>query len=570
MKTNLIFIIIFLAAAGCVGGSSRLRERLDEIDKLADKEPKVALAALDSIGSSGMSESDRRYYELLSIKAKDKAYITHTSDSLILTTIDYYESNPDDRLTPMALYYGGRVYSDLGDYPTALQYFQQAIDLLEDNKGYEELHGKMLSQVGQLLDRMRLYDDAIPYIERALESHRIRKDTLSLINDMHLMGGVYYRAGKYDEAMQYFNSALEIGKSMPKYQDAGPKSFISAIYLQSGDIKSALSTIRDVPNRANPFSKNLALACASEIYLKAGILDTAYMYAHELIYHPIFSNRKTGYKVLLSPELRHIVEVDSLDKYYAEYRNVLEKYFDENQIQQVDLQQSSYNYQLHERQRMKVELERNKLYLWLAIAALVIMGFIAMTIYMRMRNQNTTMKLKGALSNIALLRQQLAMAQLGLSKDNNDITSSIINTEDIQQLREQLRTELTKLYDDGKDQMEIAPAILDSDAYKKIQELISQEKPIGDDSKLWAKLEAAIKKSSPNFQTHISLLTGGKLTKQELRTAMLIKVGVTPTQMLTLLARSKGTISSRRESICFKVFGEKRANKVIDGIIRLL
>lgn len=570
MKTNLIFIIIFLAAAGCVGGSSRLRERLDEIDKLADKEPKVALAALDSIGSSGMSESDRRYYELLSIKAKDKAYITHMSDSLILTTIDYYESNPDDRLTPMALYYGGRVYSDLGDYPTALQYFQQAIDLLEDKCTDGVLFGKILSQTGRLLNNMRLFNQAIPYIEKSISISENLGDTLGIVYDLQLLAGTHQRAKNVQSAKNIIIRAMQLDNNLNSRMQAKNALYLASIYKDMEMTDSALYYIRGSVENVSPLSRDFALANACEIYMKVGIIDTAYMYAHELISDSSFFNRKAGYEVLLSPELRSIVDSDSIQKYITNYRNTLDDFYDENQFHQVDMQQSLYNYQLHERQKLKAESERNRVYMWLAMSVLIIAGFVMLTLYLRLRNQNTMMKLKGALSNIALLRQQLAMAQLGLRKDNNDITSSIINTEDIQQLREQLRTELTKLYDDGKDQMKIAPAILDSDAYKKIQELISQEKPIGDDSKLWVKLEAAIKKSSPNFQTHISLLTGGKLTKQELRTAMLIKVGVTPTQMLTLLARSKGTISSRRESICFKVFGEKRANKVIDGIIRLL
>lgn len=49
----------------------------------------------------------------------------HTSDSLILDVIDYYSSNDDRNLYPEVLYYGGRVYSDLGDYPTSLSYFRK-------------------------------------------------------------------------------------------------------------------------------------------------------------------------------------------------------------------------------------------------------------------------------------------------------------------------------------------------------------------------------------------------------------------------------------------------------------
>ena len=75
---------------------------------------------------------------------------------------------------------------------------------------------------------------------------------------------------------------------------------------------------------------------------------------------------------------------------------------------------------------------------------------------------------------------------------------------------------------------------------------------------------------SPNFKSNLHLLTGGKLSVQDYRLALLIKCGVTPTQLISLLGRTKGTISYRRETLCYRVFEEKLGSKVIDGIIRLL
>ena len=50
-----------------------------------------------------------------------------------------------------------------------------------------------------------------------------------------------------------------------------------------GDIKSALNLIRDTPELADSIQRNVALAYAADIYQEAGIMDTAYMYAHELV-----------------------------------------------------------------------------------------------------------------------------------------------------------------------------------------------------------------------------------------------------------------------------------------------
>ena len=49
-------------------------------------------------------------YKLLTIKANDKAYITHTSDSLILSLVDYYEHDGDPAYLGEAYYYAGSTY----------------------------------------------------------------------------------------------------------------------------------------------------------------------------------------------------------------------------------------------------------------------------------------------------------------------------------------------------------------------------------------------------------------------------------------------------------------------------
>ncbi|MDE6768541.1 MAG: hypothetical protein K2J78_02320, partial [Muribaculaceae bacterium] len=105
-----------------------------DIAEIVSDHPNDALTRLSSINPDSLSEADRHYFDFLSIKAKDKAYITHTSDSLIRDVIDYASSHQKEGYYTEALYYGGRVYSDLGDYPTALQYFQETLDLLPEDR----------------------------------------------------------------------------------------------------------------------------------------------------------------------------------------------------------------------------------------------------------------------------------------------------------------------------------------------------------------------------------------------------------------------------------------------------
>ena len=128
-------------------------ERLIRISEIVSDSPQTAIASLDSIDSRKLSEADRHLFDLLTVKANDKAYVSHTSDSLIRDVIAYYERHDKDLLYAEALYYGGRVYSDLGDYPTSLRYFQNALDITPADEN-PDLRSRIASQTGRLLNHI--------------------------------------------------------------------------------------------------------------------------------------------------------------------------------------------------------------------------------------------------------------------------------------------------------------------------------------------------------------------------------------------------------------------------------
>lgn len=100
-------------------------KQLTNIDSVADNDAERALNMLDSIWPymKNATEASRNYYELLKIKAQDKAYIPQTSDSTITRLVEYYENKGDKRLLPKAYYYAGRIYRKLHDAPQAVKYF---------------------------------------------------------------------------------------------------------------------------------------------------------------------------------------------------------------------------------------------------------------------------------------------------------------------------------------------------------------------------------------------------------------------------------------------------------------
>lgn len=567
MKRILIGLLaICLLMSGC--SEAEHDARLKEIAEIVSDSPQEALLSLDSIDCQTLSESDRHYYDLLTIKAKDKTYIQHTSDSLVLDVISYYENNPQSSLYAEALYYGGRVYSDMGDAPTALQYFHKALDNIPEDSQSLNLKTRVLSQTGRLLQDISLYDEAIPYIEKSLNICELNKDTTNIVYELQLLGGTYLRARKYRLAEYYFNRAIEMSSNLPISFKAKSKMYLADVKYQVGQLDSALILIRNTPDLVNPIARNRALSTASDIYLAKGLLDSAYMYAHELINSPDSNNKVIGYQNLLLPELQKFIRLDTIYQYIDEYRGLLENYYDSNESQLAMNQHNFYNYQLHEREKQSAQKEKDKFLGLLYIISIVAVILVITVLALNINRKKQKLRLHEALDNISELKSSL--------NNNSSADSSESQPKDIaketttESLRNRLRSELLGIYNKDKKQVEIPSAILKSEAYKELQSYVASGKIIPLDSQLWEQVESAVIESSPNFKYNLQLLTGGNLSSQDYRMALLIKCGITPTQMISLLGRTKGTVSYRREALCYKVFDQKLGSKVIDGIIRLL
>ncbi|MDE6670063.1 MAG: hypothetical protein K2K26_10345, partial [Muribaculaceae bacterium] len=407
MRIYLYIILILLMLPGACGHRDR-DARLRAVGRMVQDDPAAALRALDSIDAEGLDESDRHYYDLLNIKAKDKAYIVHTSDSLVLDVIDYYKRHRDKALYPEALYYGGRVYSDMGDFPTALRYFQNALDAIPEGENYLPLRSTVSSQTGRLLNTLRLYEQAVPYLEESIRLDSITGDSLSYIDDRQLLGAVYLHNGRYNSAESEFLKAREIAELVSPEAVWPQDMYLAAISEKEGRVDLAVSLIGPVMRFISPDYFSISSAYAAKIYLAAGRLDSAYHYAHRLVASSSPRNRQNGYKILLAPEMAGYLHADTARRYVREYREVIESLLSRHDDEAALIQNSMYNYQVHERERYKAEADKmryERRAFWLLFGVLAL---VAVVFYLKYKNQRQLLRLRIALANIGALREALS------------------------------------------------------------------------------------------------------------------------------------------------------------------
>lgn len=563
-----LFAVVVVMVCGCRRQPAPELMRLYELTETA---PAEALAQLDSLNTDNLGEADRHFADFVRLKASDKAYITHASDSTILTLLDYYEV--DDRFGSEVLYYAGRVYSDLGDYPTALTYFQKALQITPIEKN-PRLRGTISSQIGRLLNTIKLHTQAIPYLKETLHIDSLMNDTVNLMYDHQLLGAIYMRANIPDSAEMTFIKGMAWAQYLTEEETSLINCYFAHLAYMQGEYKKALELIRDVPEKQPPISRNLPMLYATQIYRANGELDSAYHYVDALIHSNYYMNRCAGFEELFSTDLRNLIPKDSLSLYLTTYNQLLDYAAANNSAENAIFQNTYFNYNNHLEKRIEAEKSKNVLLTYVVVISLVCILLVLCFIYTKYVHQRNLLELHQALKDISELKQLLEEKTAHDKEDLNSPTDLKPESQDIlgqnsgnsnDDLIETLRKELMAL--SKRKDFTKQNEILNSNIYKKISEILSKNKSIPEDSNLWNELEDHILSLSPDFKQRFQLILGKKLSKQDLQTMLLIKCGFKNNDIACLVGRHSSTISERRKTLCKRIFGKDVGIKVFNDII---
>lgn len=565
MTRIISFLIIITFLIGCSGRPGD--KRLLSISESIDEDPRQAIVSLDSIDRDRLPESDGHFLDLLRIKARDKAYVTHTSDSLILSVVDYYADHKDSGLYPEALYYAGRVYSDMGDFPTALEYFHAALDETPENDRHTKSYGNILSQTGRLLHTMRMNSQAIPYLEEDLKLSIELNDSSALPFSNQLLGAVYMRQKEYEKAEAHFMEALHGAKNLPDEDRAMMQAHIAAIKYEKSKPDSALTFIREAMLHTDSLTIDFTLAYAARIYLANNITDTACMYARELASCGNPDYEKHGLKVLLTHDDAQNLPSDSIKDYLVRYEKAVDKVFDRYDSEEIIMRNSVYNYDSHLRKRVKAEKSLDMALLGIAAVVLILILMTALYFYQKYRNKEKQLqyvhKIRDLETTVALISAQKQRNKESMTEAEDNLTYAISPKEHGEDLKAKIRA----VYDACEGNVPVDPSILNSEIFAVITDLIQNGRCMTDE--IWDRLHNTIEKYSPLFFSRLQILTGS-IDFNEVRLAMLLKCGIRPTDIATLLCKTKGAITYQRKVLCRKLFGEDVSVAYSDSILRIL
>ncbi|MDE6577076.1 MAG: tetratricopeptide repeat protein, partial [Muribaculaceae bacterium] len=481
-----------------------------------------------------------------------------------------YEKKHQDRgFYPEALYYAGRVYADLGDYPESTKYYEKSLEIIPSNKKNDPLRFRVLYHLAWNLTTQCLYASADSISLKAILVAENMNDRYRQAISYELMGNSQLNRRQYPQALSSLSKAKRIFKEISSPDTLTTIIQIAFIQGKQGNLKEALYNIKRIEPQVDSVWLPLFLPMAAEIFLRNGDYQEAREAACRLLKLHDFSNRQIAYQILLNPDMELFLDPDSCVSLSREYASELASHYARRDSIQTINQQSVYNYAVHERNRIEAEKRLMK-WEWAGITTFIALLILIIILLIRERNNNR--------KTILLQKTILDLTErLSQSEENNcreeDIDLSDKNDtaqekkDDRKKESEKLLSRLIPLISGDAPDIQIEIPLASSDIVRKFRDNIVKNKLSHED---WQYLEQEVRKYSPDFRNNLSLLSNGTIEESEYRVALLIRCHFRPSEIGYLLNIKPGTVSSHRGNISKKIFGRNIGTRLIDRVIKSL
>ncbi len=580
---SLLVHLFTLLLLHCLYGCGRIGRSYPEIllsaDSLCCTHPDSALAVLTAIKANMDKENQRiqMYYQLLYTKAADKAYIPHKSDSIIRRIVNYYERKSAMEYLPETYYYAGRVYSDLGDAPQALDYFQKALETLRTSKDHR-LISRIYSQMGTLYVYQRVYDEALSVFKKSYYHDALSADTVGQIYSLRDIGRAFTGCNKADSALFYYESAYRLAQRIQYTHMTSVVAIeLAGLYTQLGMYEKAEQTVRtstQVGKRKNQIPRFSVMA---DLYLQMGNLDSAAYYYHRLLEFDNYYSKQGGYEGLSKIcRQRHQYKeaLEYIDIYLA-YTDSIKKHTDTETIRKMH---SLYNYQLREKENQRLkDINTRQNTQVMGLLFILILSAVSVFSYSQYSRRKKEQKRE----------QQRRLEEEKERQYRKSLQFIEENKKHIQYLEHQLQTSKSEkdqlhqellhaqkeLIEDTnrqvvsaqKEQILSEASLKHSDIYILFHQSAKNMSKVTDAD--WITLQDAVDKTYQNFSKRLCALYP-KITEQEMHVCLLLKISISATGIAHLTMRSKQAVTSSRKKLYEKIHGQQGSPDKLDQFIQ--
>lgn len=589
MRFALIYIaIVVMALSGC--NSRKMSNQLETISKIADSNPDSALMLLRKYDheKNDWNKGDRMHYELVRLKAENKAGATFTSDSIFKNVVDYYKGKGNANQKMLAYYLLGRTYSDMEEAPEALQAYYDAIsqaDTTSTNCDYNTLTA-VYGQMSRIFHKQNLPHDEIWALKHYIEYIRRHESLKEYIIAREQLVRPYYLLNEKDSVLKLVNDTYSALRQIGEYQEAADAIVVSIyIYMEHGDLAKAKKAMDIFENESGLFDKYGNIAKGRESYyytkglyeLSANQLSSAEFYFRKVIKYGYLSE---GYKGLLSIyRERHII--DSVDCFSRLYEAAQDSIHNKMQTDAIHQMSTLYNYSRSQKEaEQQREKAQDRLHLLGLISFITIILLIVIVVVVRLYRKNQ----KEKIAKIAELEETLnsAKSQRNAILDELKILKEK-DYESIIKIKEQQEIELTRRIEhleaesvNKRNSIDIErtdkPEVFLNSAIAQLflKKATSTSERIKPTESEWNLLLSQFSKDIP--VTYKSFGKGKSLSQLEQRICILLILDI-PEKNISLMTDSyPSTVSNAKARANEKIYGKKEAhslkNNLINGLKR--
>ena len=572
----------FLACSG-----RRMTAQLDTISQLADSSADSALAILGQYEREkpNWSKGDRMYFELVKLKAQNKAFATFTTDTIIKEVVDYFKNHGTANERMLAYYLQGRVYADMNEAPQALQAYYDAIesaDTTNSDCDYQTLI-PVYGQMSTLFHQQSLPHDEIWALQHYIDYIRRYNSAKDYINERHQLIRPYYLLGKKDSVLQIINDTYKALNEMGEAQEAAEALVVSInIYIERGQLDMARKNMELFEKGSGLFDKNGDIAKGREHYydtkglygLATNAIDSAeYYFRKEIKY----GYRCDGYRGLLNVyRVRNVS--DSIAHYSLLFEAAIDSLNNQKEIDAIHRMSSLYNYN---RSQKEAEQERNRaqkyqdiLYrcmniLVILVIVIICIGYLFVKNKKEKRNKiiNLRERLKAAKNQRIMIQDELESLK---SKDYASVIAK----------KEQQEAELTKRIDQllaENNQYKNSSVNNQEDDFKGFCDCYTAglfvrkaahktERMIPNEAE-WKFLISEFAKYAPHTFQRFSTNNTKPLSDLEQRICLLLILDIQEKIICTMVESTPSTISNAKARANEKLFGQRQAGTLKNNLI---
>ena len=395
MKHLIYILLILLIGITACQQRTPYPFAMQQAETVMNSRPDSALALLQDMTDTltMLPEEAQMYHQLLTIQAKDKLYITHTSDSLINHIVEFYENYGNKDRLMMAYFYQGSTYRDMNDAPRALKAFHQALDAGKYTENLTLL-GQIYGQMGTLFSYQKLYDEALEATRKALELYTLQEDSSRYPYLYRNIARIYSAKENNDSALHYYKRAYRIAEIRGlKRQIINVAGEMGCLHYRIGNNDSAKTMLNQVA-LANPKAYNASLYLGI-LFKDMDRTDSAYYYLKKVTHSKDIGQQCTAYQHLaqLAEMKGNGIEASF---YHSRHQSLQDTINVITQTEEMEKYHLLYRFQRAEKEndnlRFTNEQRQSQIYLLLLSLSVALTIITVVSYYLKKKKQEVRMQ----------------------------------------------------------------------------------------------------------------------------------------------------------------------------------